>query len=220
MLSVLVNVNTDLATRVAEGLGMEVPAAQPLVRGQPMVRDDSTIKASVGLSLFARPGELGVAGRKVAVLVTPGFDGEALGQVNARLLAAGAWPRLVGSRLGSILNSGGSAVEVEATLESMPSVLWDAVVLWASAKTLPALCANGQVLEFVREQYRHGKAIFALGQANLLLSAAGVVEADSPYFEDPGVVVAESVGDDTLEAWLKALARHRHFERELDPPLL
>lgn len=35
---------------------------------------------------------------------------------------------------------------------------------------------------------------------------------------DPGVLVHDDDVDDAIAAFVKAIARHRHHERELDPP--
>ena len=59
-------------------------------------------------------------------------------------------------------------------------------------------------------------SILAIGAGTALLEKAGV-SAELPGGQaDPGVVVAESSGD--VEAFLEAMARRRHYERETDPP--
>jgi catalase len=138
---------------------------------------------------------------------------------------------------------------VDGTIEALPSVLWDAVVLPGGAEALPALCADGRLLEFIRDQYRHCKPMLVLGRDAALLRAAGIplpVDAD----DDPGLVFAGEGFDDgddddrivddgaaegevlpeplpgvpaaqakaLLEQFVAAIGRHRHFERELDPP--
>ena len=35
---------------------------------------------------------------------------------------------------------------------------------------------------------------------------------------DPGVIIAVTDGADTLDRFVAAIARHRHFQRETDPP--
>jgi catalase len=89
----------------------------------------SEVEGSPGLSLFARPGSAHAAGRRVAVLVAPGVDGAPLRAAYRRLAEARAVPRFVGLRLGRVDTTDGEPIEVEASVEAMPSVLWDAVVL-------------------------------------------------------------------------------------------
>lgn len=92
VVSMLVNVDADLAACVAKGLGMEVPAAMPLASDLPMPK----YAKSPALSLLSRPGHTGIRTRRVAVLVAPGVHGATVDTVYASLLADGAVPRLVG----------------------------------------------------------------------------------------------------------------------------
>ena len=82
VVSQLVNVDVQLARGVAEGLGIEVPPAQPMALATPV---QSEVQSSPGLSLFARPGSAHAAGRRVALLVAAGVDGASLRRVQARL---------------------------------------------------------------------------------------------------------------------------------------
>jgi catalase len=77
------------------------------------------------------------------------------------------------------------------------------------------LAGNGQALEFVKDQYRHCKTILALGGAAALLQRAGIPETLADGSPDPGLVLDASGAADTF---ITALAKHRHFARETDPP--
>ena len=85
------------------------------------------MRSSPTLSLLARPGNVGIATRKVAILVDHGVDGEAALAMHEALAAAGAVPRFVGVKLGTVASAGGEALDVEISMETAPSVLWDAV---------------------------------------------------------------------------------------------
>ena len=61
--------------------------------------------------------------------------------VSDALIAAGAVPRCVGSRLGAVTTSTGE-LEVDVTVEAMPSVLFDAVVVPDGAKAIEQLAAR------------------------------------------------------------------------------
>jgi catalase len=227
VVSVLANVDAQLAAGVAAGLGMAAPpAAQPRAL-EPAVR--SEVDASPSLSLFSRPGHAGAAGSRVALLVADGSDAQALATVRQALLQAQAVPRLLGPRLGRVTSSQGTPLEVDATVEAMPSVLWDAVVVALDEAALPALLANGQVLEFIKDQYRHCKPILAAGEGRHLLAAAGIAlphgdgdteaaPADGGVVADPGLVLSDTLEDDDLADFVAALGRRKHFERETDPP--
>jgi catalase len=173
---------------------------------------------SPALSLRARPGHGGVQARRVAMLVADGVDGEALTIVSDALLSAGALPRWVGSRLGAVQTSSGE-IEVDVTVEAMPSVLFDAVVIPDGASAIELLAMDGRVMEFVKDQYRHCKPMLVFGAGETLLSKAGVPTTLPSGEADPGLVSAQAAdAADAGQAFMAALAAHRHFARETDPP--
>ncbi len=227
MVGLMRHVDETMAQWLADELGMrEMPPTPPAALASPV---ESEIDASPGLSMFARPGDGSVAGRRVALIVADGMEAAPLQAALQTLAMAGAVPRMVGTKLGRVQAADGSHIEVDTTFLMMPSVLWDAVVLPAGTGALPALVANGQVLEFIKDQYRHCKPIWLLGGEGALLEAAGIPYDELEAAADPGLILDETGGDaadvtgaddedDTAVRFLHALARHRHFEREMDPP--
>jgi len=210
----LVNVDAGLARAVAEGLGMAVPAPLPRVHDTPV----PDYPPSPSLSLLARPGKTGIRTRRVALLAGDGTDATVARRVYATLLKDGAQPRVVGQRLGELRTTGGHPLDVEVTVQAMPSVMYDAVVI-PPGEAAAILARDGRVLEFLREQYRHDKPFLVLGNGRELLAAAAI-PAFLPNGEpDPGLVVADPGGLDTaLAAFAAALARMKNYERETDPP--
>jgi catalase len=214
VVSQLVNVNADLARQVAAGLGIDVPKAQPSVRPRNMKPE---VKASPPLSLFARPGDGSIRTRNIALLLIDGVHGASLEALHAKLAAEGAVPRYVGLRLGTVRTADGRKLEVEATLETAPSVVFDAMVAPDGEVGVKALSNAGQALEFVKDQFRHCKTILALGAGAKLLDAAGIPSAPKVKTADAGVL-RYSAGDAASAAFIAAVAKHRHFERQEDPP--
>ena len=215
MVSGLMNVDREFAEAVATGLGMRtMPAPMPKVLDTDVTPE---IEKSPALSLMARPGDGSIKARRIAILVADGADSQSLQKLASELLAAGAVPRFVGARLGEIALTGG-AREVDTTVEAMPSVLWDAVVIPDGEAAVEQLGIDGRVLEFVKDQYRHCKPILAIGSATGLLQRAGIPETLVSGHSDPGLLLME--GDDAtgIGAFMAAIAKHRHFERETDPP--
>jgi len=210
VISMLANVSADLAQGVADGIGIAVPAAQPRVLENPATPE---VTESPALSLMARPGDGSVKTRRVALLVADGIDGASLRAVHAALAAAGAVPRFVGARLGVVRPASGDPIHVEVTMETAPAVLWDGVVVPGSDDGLAAL---GQAVEFVKDQYRHCKTILVLGRESALVERAMLPAALPDGSDDPGLVMARS--GDAGSVFIAALARHRHYERETDPP--
>jgi len=126
--------------------------------------------------------------------------------------------RYVGARLGEVRTAQGDTIEVEVTLETAPSVLYDAVVVpgGKAAKTLGNL---GQALEFVKDQYRHCKPLLAIGEGTDLLQNAGIPAALPSGDPDPGLLLfKDKIGKDAVSQFAQAIAKHRHFARAMDPP--
>jgi catalase len=207
----LANVSDTLARAVADGLGIEVPEALPLV-----VRPAKPeVTRSPALSLFARPGRGDIGGRKVAILVAGGVDGEAALAVHRALTEAGAVPRIVAARLGPVESATGDALEPDATFETMPSCLFDAAVVPDGASSAAALCALGHAVEFVKDQFRHCKTILALGAGRALLEKAAL-----PLDAEDGALIVVPAGKAApgAKAFLAMLAQHRNWDRAMDPP--
>jgi catalase len=219
MVSGLMNVDAELAEAVALGLGIQpMPTPMPKV-----LRTEITpeIATSPSLSLFARPGNAGIRTRRVAVLVADGVDGDALRGIVERLVAAGAVPRFVGPRLGSAQSVTGDAIEIDVPMHAAPSVLFDALILPDGADAVDRLNADGRALEFVKDQYRHCKPILVLGAASQVLDRAGIPQKLPNGERDSGLVFGSSSDNAAVtEAFVDALAKHRHFDRETDPPLV
>jgi catalase len=214
VVSQLVHVDADLAARVAEGLGIEVPKAQEAVVPK---NNRPEVKNSPALSLMARPGDGSVRTRRVAILVADGVDVAAAQALHAALLAEGAVPRFVGPRLGEVRGGDGADLEVEISLEAGPSVLFDALSIPDGAAAAQELASLGQALEFVKDTYRHCKPILAVGAGRQLVESAQL-PAELPSGEpDPGLLVAEAA-DDGVRPFIAAIAKHRVWERQTDPP--
>ncbi|MDQ3025179.1 MAG: catalase [Pseudomonadota bacterium] len=213
VVAMLANVDDDLAGRVAEGLGIEVPDPLPLA----IKPAKPEVTASPTLSLLARPGDGSIRGRKVAILVADGVDGDGALAVHAALTKAGAVPKIVAARLGAVDSFTGAALEPDATLETMASCLFDAMVVADGDGSVQSLCELGHALEFVKDQYRHCKAILALGAGTELLEEAGL-----PIGEDDAALIVAPPGDSrkALDRFVTAIGKHRNWDRAMDPPIV
>jgi catalase len=217
VVAMLVNVADELAEAVAADLGIDVPQALPKATNAE-VRPEVT--ESPALSLFAHPGDGSIRGRRIAILVCDGVEAAEMESLRDALIHEQAVPQLVGPRLGRIESAEGKSLDVTATLETTPSVLYDAVVLPAGRACVERLVELGQALEFVKDQYRHCKTILALGEATALLQRAGIPTALPSGEADPGVLTFDDGGDGNglYVAFATAVAKHRHFARAMDPP--
>jgi catalase len=174
------------------------------------------VTRSTALSLMSRPGDGSIRAGRVALIVADGVDAGFVSAMTDALVSGGAVPRLVGSRLGSVQTTSGE-LEVDTTVEAMPSVLFDAVVVSGSDDVAATLARDGRVLEFLKDQYRHCKPMLAWGSASAVFEAAGIPQTLPDGAPDPGIVLADE-GETGIEAFIAALGKHRHFERETDPP--
>jgi catalase len=216
VVAMLANVDAGLAKTLAAQLGMPLPEALPrALRRVP----EPEIEVSPALSIFSQPGDGRITTRRVAILVADGVDGEAAQAIHAGLAQEGAVPRYIGPRLGAVRTENRESIEVEVTLETMPSVLFDAVVVPGGKAAIKELGNLGHALEFLKEQYRHAKPILALGDGATLVENAGIPKVLPSGAADPGLlIVKDTPAARVMPAFIKAIARHRHHEREMDPP--
>jgi catalase len=216
VLSMIANVDAELVKAVAQGLGVKVPKAMPKVLAKVAKPE---ITASPALSLFALPGDGSLATRHIAILVADGVEEKSLRAVHDGLTKLGAVVRYVGPRLGSVSTSDGGSIDVDATLESTPSVLYDAVVIPAGKAASKALGNVGQAPEFLKDQYRHCKPMLVLGEGEALLQNAGIPDMLPSGQDDPGLLIcAGALQKQSIARFAAAIAKHRHFERAMEPP--
>jgi catalase len=216
MISGLMNVASELAAAVADGLGIrDMPEPMPRAMTRTITPE---VSVSTALSLFARPGDGSIRTRRIAILVADGSDAAPVVTLIDRLSAQGAVPRFVSTRLGPVALAGGDTVEADVSLEAAPSVLYDAVVVAGGQSAVKTLRTDGRTVEFLKDQYRHCKPILAFEPAEGLLEACGIDPLLPTGEADPGVIVVAGDRRDVVEDFIGALARHRHFQRETDPP--
>lgn len=212
MVSSLVNVSAELADTIAAGLGMPMPAAMPKVLAHPATPE---VAASAALSLTALPGDGGIRSRRVAILVADGVEGTSIASVQAALQAAGATVHLIAPRLGPVQPDGGAAFDATGTLENSPAVLFDGLVLPDGSAGVKALGGHVEVLDFISNQFRHGKTLLAFGASTALLEQAGASMSLASGEPDPGMLTGTAAKAEHAAAdFIAALGRHRHPERE------
>ena len=214
MVSGLRNVDEKLAQKVAQGLGMrQLPEPMPKALRKAAKPE---VSRSPALSLTARPGNGSIQARKVALLVADGVENETLRAIADALLARGAVPRFVGLKLGAVQTTTGD-LEVHTTVEATPSVLYDAVAVAGNDDVAKTLLADGRVLEFLKDQYRHCKPMLVIGAADTVLAGAGIPTALPNGRADPGLLIGKTA-QHAINDFIVALGKHRHYERETDPP--
>ena len=213
MVASLRNASEDLARQVAEGLGMDLPEAMPRALAQPPAPE---VTHSPSLSLFARPGDGSVQGRKVAILVADGIIGKSAVALQKALLDAGAVGRFVAPRIGPVKTSDKVAIDADASLENEPGFLFDALALPDGQAGVEALAADGHTMEFIKDHFRHCKAILVMPASTVLMQKAQVPPTLPSGDGDPGLFLGGAA--DNFAAFIAGIAQHRHPGRETDPP--
>ncbi|WP_309627705.1 catalase [Brevundimonas sp.] len=191
----LQNVDAGLAQRVADGLNVKLPAANPAA-SEPYDMDASPALRIVG----KYPDTL--KGRAVGILVTDGADGAIVDAVRAAAEGAGATVKIVAPKIGGVTLKGGKTLKADGQLAGTPSVMFDAVALVLSEAGCAELTKEGAAIDFVAHAFGHLKAIGFTAESQALLDRANV-EADD------GVVDLA----DGVDAWL-ASAATRQWDRE------
>jgi catalase len=219
MLAMLAHVDASMASRVARGLGLSVPAKldKPLNMHIPADGDveqfqpkpaNKSIGHSVALSM-ANTVKDSIKTRKIAILAADGFDAVAFSSMKQALTAAGAQAKVVAPRLGALRSANGDEVQIDFSLFTASSVIFDAVYVPGGEQSVTALKAEANALHFINEAYKHCKTIAAIGAGIDLLRA-------SHLGAEEGVIVGRDEESRELAAeFIRALARHRHWSREM-----
>jgi catalase len=232
MLGLLAQVDTTLAGRVADGLGLPVPKKLdgPLNMSVPA---DGNVKQfqpkpvsrAVGTSpalSMANTVKNTIRTRKIAILAAGGVDGGALSGIQKALKAAGAQSKIIAPRLGTLRTAQGHKVTIDWSFLTAGSVLFDAVFVPGGDKSVNTLSAEPRAVEFVAEAYKHCKAIGATGEGMALLEAAGISTNDR---EPPrkgrkpsgpqGIAIGKDASlNGVAREFIEAVAQHRHWGRE------
>ncbi|MCT2592315.1 catalase [Streptomyces sp. N2-109] len=215
----LANVDAELTAAVAAGIGVATPPAAA-GGGAAGGGASSGRAASPALSQENLPGDGSIRFRQIAVLVTDGVDADQIGRLKAALGGDGAVVEALAPQDGTVTASDGGDMPVDRALPTVASVLYDAVILPDGPAGALASAAEGAALRFVRDAYRHGKPVGALGSGvgTLAELEPGVrLAADSGGVEvDRGVITDRSTGGPSQEfhrAFASAVAAHRDRSR-------
>ncbi len=212
MVSTLTQVDAVLAQRVADGLGMPLPAP-PIGFNNVPYTDEPDIDKALSMANAAKDS---IKGRKIAVLAANKVDGEALALACSAFEDAGATVKIIAPISGEINSLQGKAIIVDHSLPTVGSVQFDAVFIPGGIDSAKTLCLNAHAVLFVNEAYKHGKAIAAADDGALLISkAAHSCGADNHTYSSIGMLTAsnDKVDVDFIDQFIALIAMHRFNER-------
>ncbi len=212
MVSNLTQVDTALAQRVADGLGMPLPAPP---KGYAEVPYTDLPEMDEKLSLADNINE-SIKGRKIAILAANMVDGDVLEIACTALESEGACVKIIAPISGDITSLSGKLIGVDHSFPTVSSTQFDAVFIPGGTESMQTLCSNSFAVLFVKEAYKHGKPIGAAGDGNLLINKAERTSgAPNDVFSDIGIVKAADgeVDDDFMDQFASIIAMHRFNER-------
>ncbi|NTH49244.1 catalase [Agrobacterium rhizogenes] len=182
MVGNLMNVDADLAKRVAAGLGIVLPNKNPAAR-EPIDLDPSP-----ALSIHKNMRET-LEGRTVGILIAGGSDSKAIFDLVGSLTAAGATPFIVAPKVGETKLSDGNTIRADGQLLGSPSQLFDAVAIILSNEGAAMLVKEGAAVQWVMDAFGHLKAIGHDAPAKPLLDKAGI-QPDTGVVDLPSFIGA------------------------------
>jgi len=175
VLSRLLNIDTKLANRVADGLGWRDP-----VEAAPAAAPTRTdLPSSPALSILAKAKPT-LDGRMVGCLVSDGADPAVVKALRGAVEKARGQFKIVAPKVGGVTGGDGQVIEADFQLAGGPSVLFDAVALVVSADGATALVTEAAAKSFVADAFAHLKVIGYTEAAAGLLKQAGIAtDADA-----------------------------------------
>ena len=197
----LLNIDSDLAATVADGLGMALPAAAQAAK------PTLDLPTSDKLSILAN-GPNSFKGRKMGLFLTDGSEAALFNALTAALDAEGAVWEVIAPKIGGVTLDDGTAVAAKQKIDGGPSVLYDAVAILPSAAGVKMLAQDAASKDFVSDAFGHCKFIGYGKNAKPLFDEARV-----PPALDDGFVALTKPKD--AKAFVATCAKLRFWPREM-----
>ncbi|MDD7887351.1 catalase [Flavivirga sp. 57AJ16] len=214
MLWLVSQIDTDLAKKVAEGLGLEIPASiqHPInqaigadadVEQQQPPKKKNYLDAAPTLSQANTKFE-SIATRHIAVLVADGFSMKNLKKMKSVLEKKGAFVKLIAPHGGKVMCDENMGHTVDAAIMTTESVLFDALYIPGGKKSIEGLKKEPKFIKFINEAFKHCKAIAVDDEGEDLINDTFVSQSK----QDPAILINK----DPIN-FVDALAKHRNWDR-------
>ena len=214
MLWLISKIDTNLGKTVAKKLGVKVPKSieKPInqaIGADAIIKEhqpgdkknylDSSSALSQANTIFD-----GIATRQIAFLVGDGFEMKSYDKMKKALEKENAVVKLIAPNGGKVMCDKNMEHEVDASIMTTESVLFDAVFIPGGKKSIEALSKDSKFSKFVKEAYKHCKAIAVHNEGKEFLDNLGLAD----YDHDKAIIM-----DGAIEKFIQAIERHRNWDR-------
>ncbi|WP_209401481.1 catalase [Pseudozobellia sp. WGM2] len=214
MLWIIAQIDTDLAKKVADNLGMKVPKSieKPInqaIGADAKEKDHQPGKKKVYLEESSVLSQANtkfdtIETRQVAFLVGDGFNMKSFDAMKKALEKEKAIVKLVAPHGGTITCDEDMEHEVDASIMTTESVLFDAVYVPGGQKSIDALLKKPKYIKFINEAFSHCKAIAVDGEGEKLIDESALKE----YKDDKALFI-----NGKPKEFISAIAQHRNWDR-------
>ncbi len=214
MLWLIAQIDTNLAKKVAEGLGMDIPkdiqrpinqalgADADVEKYQPKEKKNYLDKSDALSQTHIKTKT--IATRQIAVLAADGFDMASFKKMTEALKKENAMVKIIAPHGGTITCDEGMQHKVDAAITTTESVLFDAIFIPSGKKSVDMLLKTAKFKKFVNEAFKHCKAIAVAGEGEEFLNHTYVKE----HKDDKAIFVNANPKE-----FIEAIANHRNWER-------
>lgn len=226
VVGLLTQIDGELASIVAKGLGMEVPEPKMPINHQygadanpddfQPVKTNPKFKNSPALSM-ANTIKDTIKTRQIAFLAADGVDADSLSSMKKSLEDKGAMVKIIAPHGGFITGSNGKKIKVDKSFLAFASVLVDAIYIPSGKKSIEALMEVPDAIHFINETFTHCKALAFCGDAKSLFEKSYVSQklSDKKSIEkDEALIMMDGVTKESTDKFIKAIANHRFWARE------
>lgn len=197
----LLNIDTTLAAKVADGLDLPLP--DPAIAA----RKPMDLPPSDKLSII-KNGPESFQGRKLGILLSDGADANLLKVLIDQVDAEGAVFEIIAPKIGGVTLSDGTRAAAKHKIDGGPSVLFDAVAIIVSAEGAALLSLDAAAKDFVTDAFTHCKFIGISAEAEAIFAKAGI----AGDLDEACLPLGKS---DDARTFIAACRSLRHWPREL-----
>lgn len=214
MLYQIAQIDNDLANKVAKGLGLSVPKSieQPVNQAIGADADPTKHEPQPKKNYLERDNALSqahtvfntIATRKIAVLVADGFSMSDYRIMTNALEKENAMVKIIAPHGGTVKCDENMDHEVDASIITTESVLFDAIYIPGGKKSIDALKNEAKFKKFINEAFKHCKSIAANHEGEELINNTFVAD----YKDDKAVLINKNP-----QAFIDSIAQHRNWDR-------